>query len=237
MNALNRRNTSGRGERELRVRVNTAKGRPTGSTRWLERQLNDPYVKRARSEGWRGRAAFKLMEIDDRFGFLKPGLSVLDLGCSPGGWCQVAVLRVNALRQRRYASAGRVVGIDLKETADIAGAELHILDFMDPDASAAAKTILGGPVDVVLSDMAAPAVGHRKTDHLRTAALAEAAASFAFEVLSEGGVLVAKVLAGGAEAGLQQELKVRFHSVRNVKPPASRSDSSERYVVAMGFRG
>ncbi len=218
------------------MRVKTAKGRSTGSTRWLERQLNDPYVKRARDEGWRGRAAYKLIEIDDKFGFLKPGHRVLDLGCSPGGWCQVAVRRVNALQERRAAPVGRVVGIDLKETEEIAGAELHVLDFLDSEAPETARAILGGPVDVVLSDMAAPAVGHKKTDHLRTVALAEAAASFAFEVLAEGGVLVAKVLAGGAEAGLQHDLKIRFHTVRNVKPPASRSDSSERYVVAMGHR-
>ena len=217
--------------------MKTAKGRTPGSTRWLERQLNDPYVRRARNEGWRGRAAFKLIEIDDKFGFLKPGRRVLDLGCSPGGWCQVAVKRVNALGSRRSTPAGRVVGIDLKKTEDIAGADLHTLDFLEADAFETVKSILGGPVDAVLSDMAAPAVGHKKTDHLRTVALAEAAASFAFEVLAEGGVLVAKVLAGGAEAGLQQELKNRFHTVRNVKPQASRSDSSERYVVALGFRG
>ena len=233
---VTRQRSSGRGMRELKVRVKTAKGRPTGSTRWLERQLNDPYVKRARSEGWRGRAAFKLIEIDDRFDILKPGHRVLDLGCSPGGWCQVAVRRVNALHESRSAPVGRVVGIDLRATAGIAGAELHVLDFLEAGAPETASAILGGSVEVVLSDMAAPTVGHKKTDHLRTVALAEAAASFAFGVLTEGGAFVAKVLAGGAEAGLQRELKIRFHTVRNVKPPASRIDSSERYVVAMGYR-
>jgi 23S rRNA (uridine2552-2'-O)-methyltransferase len=227
---------SGRGARELRVRVKTAKGRKLSSTLWLERQLNDPYVIKARKEGFRGRAAYKILELDDKYGFLTPGARVVDLGCAPGGWCQVAVPRVNALGERKGKPQGRIIGVDLQEVEPIAGVELHQLDFLDDDADEKVKTWLGGPADVVLSDMAAAASGHKGTDHLRIIALCEAAAYFAFDVLEEGGTFVAKVLAGGAENQLQALLKRNFNKVANVKPPASRADSSEKFVVAMGYR-
>ena len=230
------RGPSGRGQRELRERVRTARGRKLSSTRWLERQLNDPYVRRAKAEGYRGRAAYKLLELDERFRFLRPGAVVVDLGCAPGGWCQVAVPRVNA-RGERPGPRGRVLGLDLQEVEPIPGAELRRMDFLEEGADDAVRAWLGGEADVVLSDMAASASGHKRTDHLRIVALCEAAAELAFDVLSPGGTFVAKVLAGGAEAGLQAELKRRFGTVANVKPPASRSDSSERYVVATGFEG
>lgn len=228
---------SGRGRRELTVRVKTAKGRKLSSTLWLQRQLNDPYVARARAEGWRSRAAFKLIEIDDKHGFLKPGGRVVDLGCAPGGWVQVAVARVNALGERKGRPAGRVLGVDLQEVEPIAGSELHVLDFLDEGADAAVRGWLGGPADVVLSDMAAPASGHPQTDHLRITALVEAAGEFAMDVLVPGGVFVAKVLGGGADAVLVKRLNRAFAKVQHMKPPASRKDSSEKYLVASGFRG
>ena len=228
--------TSGRGRRDLKVRVKTARGRKTSSTRWLERQLNDPYVARARAEGYRGRAAYKLMELDDRYGFLRPGARVLDLGCAPGGWLQIAAPRVNALGTGK-GPRGRIVGLDLQEVDPVPGTEVHVLDFLSDDADEMVKGWLDGPADVVLSDMAASASGHKQTDHLRIVALCEAAAELAFDVLTPGGSFVAKVLAGGAEQGLQAELKRRFDKVANVKPGASRSDSAEKFVVAMGFRG
>jgi 23S rRNA (uridine2552-2'-O)-methyltransferase len=233
----NGKTTSGRGQRELRVRVKTAKGRKLSSTLWLERQLNDPYVQRARREGYRGRAAYKILELDDKYGFLKPGARVVDLGCAPGGWCQVAVARVNALGERVNKPVGTVLGVDLQAVEPIAGAELYQLDFLEDGADEKVKSWVGGRADVVMSDMAAAASGHKQTDHLRIVALCEAAAAFAFDILEEGGTFVAKVLAGGAEIGLQTMLKKNFTRVANVKPPASRSDSSEKFVVAMGFRG
>ncbi len=229
--------SSGRGLRELRVRVKTAKGRKLSSTLWLERQLNDPYVVRAKKEGYRGRAAFKILELDDKYEFLKPGARVVDLGCAPGGWCQVAVARVNALGDRAGKPVGTVLGVDLQEVEPIAGAQIHQLDFLDDAADGLVKGWLGGRADVVLSDMAASASGHKGTDHLRIIALCEAAAYFAFDVLEEGGTFVAKVLAGGAENELQTLLKRTFRKVANVKPPASRADSSEKFVVAQGFKG
>lgn len=228
--------SSGRGQRDLRVKVKSARGRKLSSTRWLERQLNDPYVRRAKAEGYRGRAAFKIVELDDKYGFLKPGARVVDLGCAPGGWCQVAVKRVNALGDTP-GKQGTVLGVDLQEVEPIAGAELHQLDFMEDGADDKVKAWLGGQADVVMSDMAAASSGHKQTDHLRIVALCEAAAELAFDVLEPGGTFVAKVLAGGAEQGLQTILKQRFDKVANVKPPASRSDSSEKFVVATGFRG
>ena len=231
------KNTSGRGQRDLRVRVKTAKGRKLSSTLWLERQLNDPYVQRAKKEGYRGRAAYKIIELDDKFGFLKPGARVVDLGCAPGGWCQVAAVRVNATGQRAGKPQGTVLGVDLQEMETITGVQLHQLDFLADGAEGLVKGWLGGSADVVLSDMAASASGHKGTDHLRIIALCEAAAEFAFDVLEPGGTFVAKVLAGGAEIGLQTLLKQNFDKVANVKPPASRSDRSEKFVVAMGFRG
>ena len=233
---MTEKNSSGRGQRELRVRVKTAKGRKLSSTLWLERQLNDPYVIRAKKEGFRGRAAYKIIELDDKFGFLKPGARVVDLGCAPGGWCQVAVDRVNALGERR-GPQGRVLGVDLQPVEPIAGAEIHQLDFLSDGADETVKGWLGGRADVVMSDMAAAASGHKGTDHLRIIALCEAAAGLAFDVLEDGGTFVAKVLAGGAENELQATLKRAFRKVANVKPPASRADSSEKFVVAMGFRG
>ncbi|MHA6344040.1 RlmE family RNA methyltransferase [Roseivivax sp. CAU 1761] len=231
------KNTSGRGERDLKVKVKTARGRKLSSTRWLQRQLNDPYVKRARAEGYRGRAAFKILELDEQFRFLVPGARVVDLGCAPGGWCQVAVARVNALGEKSGKARGTVLGIDLQEVEPIAGAEIHQLDFLEDGADDKVKDWLGGPADVVMSDMAASSSGHKQTDHLRIVALCEAAAELAFDVLEEGGTFVAKVLAGGAEDSLQKILKQNFTKVANVKPPASRADSSEKFVVATGFRG
>ncbi|WP_313352445.1 RlmE family RNA methyltransferase [Paracoccus sp. (in: a-proteobacteria)] len=231
------RNNSGRGQRELRVRVKSAKGRKLSSTLWLERQLNDPYVVRAKREGYRGRAAYKIVELDDKYRFLVPGARVVDLGCAPGGWCQVAVARVNALGEKSGKKVGRVLGVDLQEVDPIAGAEIHQLDFLADGADDQVKEWLGGRADVVMSDMAAASSGHKGTDHLRIVALVEAAAQFAFDVLEPGGTFVAKVLAGGAESQMQAMLKRNFTKVANVKPPASRSDSSEKFVVAQGYRG
>ena len=230
-------NNSGRGQRDLRVKVKTARGRKLSSTLWLERQLNDPYVKRAQVDGYRGRAAYKILELDDKFRFLVPGARVVDLGCAPGGWCQVAVQRINALGTRQGKKVGTILGVDLQEVESIPGAEIHVLDFMEDDADTKVKAWLNGPADVVMSDMAAASSGHKQTDHLRIIALCEAAAYFAFDVLTPGGTFVAKVLAGGAEGELQALLKQKFTKVINMKPPASRSSSSEKFVVAIGFRG
>ena len=213
----------------LKVRVRA--GRSLSSKRWLERQLNDPYVARARREGFRARAAFKLIEIDDRHRLLKPGARVVDLGAAPGGWSQVAAKRVGAAQGR-----GRVVAIDILDMAPIAGVEFARLNFLDAPAPAAIKSLLGGPADVVLSDMAANASGHRKTDHLKIMALAEAAADFAREVLAPNGAFLCKVLQGGTEAALLAQLKKDFASVKHVKPAASRADSAELYLLARGFR-
>jgi 23S rRNA (uridine2552-2'-O)-methyltransferase len=209
-------------------RVKTAKGRKVGSTRWLERQLNDPYVKRAKAEGYRSRAAYKLIELDERFHFLKGAERVVDLGVTPGGWTQV-------VRQR--LPKARVVGIDLLPTEPIEGAVLIELDFMAEEAPERLKEELGGAADLVLSDMAANTVGHPQTDHLRTMGLVEAALEFAGDVLRPGGAFVAKVLAGGADSGLVAQLKRLFTTVKHAKPPASRKGSSEWYVVAQGFKG
>ncbi len=208
--------------------IRTAKGRKVSSTRWLERQLNDPYVKRARADNYRSRAAYKLIELDERFGLLKGVKSVVDLGIAPGGWSQVV---------RRTAPKARIVGIDFLPTDPIDGVDILQLDFMDETAPARLSEALGGPADLVLSDMAANTVGHPQTDHLRTMALVEAALEFAADVLRPSGAFVAKVLAGGADHGLVAELKRRFATVKHAKPPASRKDSSEWYVVAQGFKG
>jgi 23S rRNA (uridine2552-2'-O)-methyltransferase len=221
-----------RGARQLKVRVKTGKGRPLSSKLWLERQLNDPYVARAKAEGLRSRAAFKLAEIDDRHRLLKVGRHVLDLGAAPGGWSQVAARRVGAAEGR-----GRVVAVDLLPMEPIAGVTFAQLDFLDPVAPQRIREMLGGPADVVLSDMAANATGHRRTDHLKIMALADAAAEFAREVLRPGGAFLAKVLQGGTEATLLADLKRDFASVKHVKPAASRTDSAELYVLATGFRG
>jgi len=221
----------GRGGRDLKVRVRSGKGRTLASKLWLERQLNDPYVARAKREGLRSRAAYKLIEIDDKFHFLKPGARVVDLGAAPGGWSQIAARRVEANEGR-----GRVVAIDVLELQPIAGVEALHLDFLDERAPERLKERLGGPADVVLSDMAANATGHRKTDHLKIMALAEAAALFAREVLKPGGAFLCKVLQGGTEGALLVDLKRDFATVKHVKPAASRADSAELYVLATGFR-
>ena len=221
---------SGRG---ATIRVKTAAKRRLSSTRWLERQLNDPYVAEARRLGYRSRAAFKLIQLDDRFHILGPGRRVVDLGAAPGGWTQVAVERVKPQEN----PAGRVVAIDLSPMDAVEGATVLQHDFLAEDAPSLLKGALDGRADVVLSDMAAPSTGHSQTDHLRIMALAEAAYAFAAEVLAPGGTYVAKVLRGGAERELLTSLKRDFAEVRHVKPAASRSDSAEIYVVATGFRG
>jgi 23S rRNA (uridine2552-2'-O)-methyltransferase len=209
-------------------RVRTARGRTASSTRWLERQLNDPYVKRAKAENYRSRAAYKLLELDERFGLLKGAKAVVDLGIAPGGWSQVV---------RRKTPQASIVGIDLLPTDPIDGVTILQMDFMDDSAPDRLKEALGAPADIVLSDMAANTVGHQQTDHLRTMGLVEAGLEFAREVLRPGGAYVAKVLAGGADNQLVAEMKRSFSTVKHAKPPASRKDSSEWYVVAQGFKG
>jgi 23S rRNA (uridine2552-2'-O)-methyltransferase len=219
------------GSRELKVRVKTGKGRKLSSKLWLERQLNDPYVARAKREGMRSRAAFKLIEIDDKARFLKKGARVVDLGAAPGGWAQVAAKRVHAPAQ------GKVIGIDLLDIEPLPGVDFRVFDFLDPGAPDLLKEMLGGPADVVLSDMAANATGHRKTDHIKIVALVEAATEFAREVLAPGGTFLAKVIQGGTEGALLTALKKDFAVVKHVKPLASRADSAELYLLATGFRG
>jgi 23S rRNA (uridine2552-2'-O)-methyltransferase len=216
--------------RALKVRVKTSKRRKQSSNLWLERQLNDPYVARAKREGYRSRAAFKLMEIDDKARFLKKGARVIDLGAAPGGWSQVAAKRIGAPQQ------GRVVAIDVLAMDTLPGVDFAQIDFLEPSAPDKLKAMLGGPADVVLSDMAANATGHAKTDHLKIMALVEAAAEFAREVLKPGGTFLAKVLQGGTEAALLAALKRDFTNVKHVKPAASRSDSAELYLLATGYR-
>lgn len=226
------KSAKGSGGRELKTRVKTGKSRSLSSKLWLERQLNDPYVARAKREGFRSRAVYKLSEIDDKARFLKPGARVIDLGAAPGGWSQLAAQRVRAADGK-----GRVVAIDLLDMDPVPGVDFMKLDFLDPAAPDILKEKLGGPADVVLSDMAANATGHRKTDHLKIVALVEAAAMFAAEVLKPGGTFLAKVLQGGTEGDLLAMLKRDFASVKHVKPSASRQDSAELYVLATGFRG
>ena len=216
---------SGRG---LHVRVR-AKGLKASSTRWLERQLNDPYVAQAKSKGYRSRAAFKLIELDEKFHFLRPGARVLDLGAAPGGWSQVA--------RARIGEKGSIVGVDILDMEPIGGVQLMKLDMMSAEAPAAIRAALAGPADIVLSDMAAPTTGHRATDHLRTTALFETALELAEEVLKPGGAFIGKVFQGGAAPELLTRLKKSFREVRHVKPPASRAESVELYLVALGFRG
>lgn len=222
----------GAGRRQLKVRLKTARQRTASSQRWLERQLNDPYVAAAQREGWRSRAAFKLIEMDDKHRILKPGMRVVDLGAAPGGWSQVAADRVRATQGK-----GQVVAIDLLDMEPLAGVAFIKLDFMDDAAPARLEAMLrDGAADAVLSDMAAQATGHAGTDHLRIMGLAEAAAEFACEVLTPGGIFVCKVLQGGTERQLLDRLKRAFASVKHIKPPASRAESAELYVVASGFR-
>jgi 23S rRNA (uridine2552-2'-O)-methyltransferase len=222
------KDTTGR----LHVTVKTGGKRKLSSKLWLERQLNDPYVAQARRDGLRSRAAYKLIEIDDKYHFLKPGLSVVDLGAAPGGWSQIAAKRVGAADGR-----GKVVAIDLLEMPEIPGVSFAQLDFLADDAPEKLLKMMGGRADVVLSDMAANTTGHRKTDQLRILGLVEGAAAFATDVLNPGGTFVAKVFQSGADAELVAQLKRDFTSMRHVKPASSRQDSSERYVLAMGFRG
>lgn len=217
-----------RSGRDPTERLKTAKGRTASSTRWLTRQLNDPYVKQARAAGYRSRAAFKLAELDERFTLLKGVTRVVDLGIAPGGWSQIV---------RERAPKASIVGIDLLETDPIEGVTIFQMDFMADEAPAALSEALGGAPDLILSDMAANTVGHKQTDHLRTMGLVETAAHFAIETLAPGGAFVAKVLAGGTDTDLLALLKRHFTSVKHAKPPASRKDSSEWYVIAMGFKG
>ncbi len=221
------------GQRQLHVKLKRARKHRASSQRWLERQLNDPYVAAARREGYRSRAAFKLKEIDDKYHFLKPGWRVVDLGAAPGGWSQIAAERVHAV-----GGKGQVIAIDILEMAPLPGVQVLQLDFMAPEAEDTLKSLLrDGRADVVLSDMAEPTTGHTRTDHLRIMGLAEAAAYFAFEVLSYDGVFLSKVFQGGTERELLDLLKRKFATVRHVKPPASRQHSAELYVLATGFRG
>jgi 23S rRNA (uridine2552-2'-O)-methyltransferase len=215
----------------LHVTVKAKGKRKLSSKLWLERQLNDPYVAQARREGFRSRAAYKLIEIDDKHHLLKPGMTVVDLGAAPGGWSQVAAKRVGA------PGEGRVVAIDILEMEPVPGVDFAKIDFLDPAAPDRLKEMLGGPADVVLSDMAANATGHARTDHLKIMALVELAADFAREVLAPGGAFLAKVLQGGTEASLLAQLKRDFTKVQHIKPPASRADSAELYLLATGFRG
>jgi 23S rRNA (uridine2552-2'-O)-methyltransferase len=217
--------------RSLKVRVKTARKRSLASTLWLERQLNDPYVARAKREGFRSRAAYKLLEMDERYHLLKPGQRIVDLGAAPGGWSQVAADRVKAAEGK-----GKIVAVDLLEMAPITGVDFAVKDFNEEDAPEFIKTMLGGKADGVMSDMAPNAIGHKATDHLRIVALAELAADFANEVLAPGGFFIAKVLQGGTEGRLLARLKRDFAVVRHVKPAASRADSAELYVLATGFR-
>ncbi|WP_374764609.1 RlmE family RNA methyltransferase [Yunchengibacter salinarum] len=224
----NRNSTRSR-SRGGKVRVKTARGRKASSTRWLQRQLNDPYVAEAKRLGYRSRAAFKVSELDDKYNLFRKARTIVDLGAAPGGWCQVA--------RERTPDGARILGIDLLEMEPMDGVDLVQMDFMEPDADARIRDMLNGPVDLVLSDMANAATGHRQTDHLRTVALAEAALDFALMVLSPGGAFVAKVLQGGSDDSLLGTLKTRFAQVRHAKPPASRADSKEWFVVALDFKG
>jgi 23S rRNA (uridine2552-2'-O)-methyltransferase len=225
---MTKKPTAARGvTRSLVVRLKNAGKRTTAQQAWLSRQLNDPYVAAAQAQGWRSRAAFKLIELDDKYSLLKPGIKVVDLGAAPGGWSQVAVKR----------GAGRVVGVDLLPIDPVAGAELLMGDFNDPEMPATLSAMLGGPADLVLSDMAPNTTGHTATDHLRIIGLAELALHFAIKILAPGGAFVAKVFQGGSEGNMLVPMKLCFTTVRHAKPPASRKGSSELYVVAMGFRG
>ncbi|SFL63538.1 23S rRNA Um-2552 2'-O-methyltransferase [Bradyrhizobium sp. NFR13] len=222
------KDTTGR----MRVQVKSAGRLKLSSKLWLDRQLNDPYVQQAKKDGLRSRAAYKIIEIDDKYRFLKPGLSVVDLGAAPGGWSQIAARRVGSAEGK-----GQVVAIDLLEMPEIVGVTFAQMDFLDNDAPDRLKAMMGGLADVVMSDMAANTTGHRKTDQLRIVGLVEDAAAFAADVLKPGGTFVAKVFQSGADATLMTQLKRDFATVKHVKPAASRKDSSERYVLAMGFRG
>jgi len=228
-NGWNRQSTTRSRARGAKVRVKTARGRKNSSTRWLQRQLNDPYVAEANRLGYRSRAAFKLIELDDKYKFLKGAKRIVDLGCAPGGWCQVLTERFN--------SDVQIVGIDLQEVEPVAGAEILLMDFLEEGADTKLMSLLNGPVDCVLSDMANSATGHKQTDHIRTMALCESALDFATRVLAPGGTFVSKVLQGGSDNDLMDKMRSNFKSVKHAKPPASRADSVEWFVVATGFKG
>jgi 23S rRNA (uridine2552-2'-O)-methyltransferase len=225
------KDSGGAGGRELKTRVKTARKRTLSSTLWLQRQLNDPYVARAKREGWRSRAAFKLLEIDEKYRLLHPGQRIVDLGAAPGGWSQAAAKKVKSV-----GGQGKVVGIDLLDIEPIAGVDFAVQDFLEPEAPEILKTMLGGEADGVLSDMAANTTGHKKTDHLRIIHLAELAADFSSEVLKSGGFFLCKLFQGGETGELVARLKRDYALVRHIKPNASRADSAELYVLATGFR-
>ncbi len=219
--------------RQMHTKVKTARGRSNSSTRWLQRQLNDPYVAQARADGYRGRAAYKLLDLDDRFHFLKPGLRLVDLGAAPGAWCQVAASRIGTAEDR----PGTVIGVDILEMENLNGVELMQLDMRDADAPDIIRKAANGPVDVVVSDLAPSTTGHGPTDHIRIVALVEIGLEFALSVLVPGGQFIAKVFKGGAEGELLEELKRNFKTVKHAKPASSRPESAETYVVALGFKG
>jgi 23S rRNA (uridine2552-2'-O)-methyltransferase len=225
----NKQSTTRSRTRGAKVRVKTARGRKNSSTRWLQRQLNDPYVAEAQRLGYRSRAAFKLIELDEKYQFLKGAERVVDLGCAPGGWCQVLTQRLN--------DSAQIVGIDLQEVEPVQGADIWTMDFLEPNAEKRLMERLNGPVDVVLSDMANSATGHKQTDHIRTMALCEAGLDFAIKVLAKNGTFVSKVLQGGSDNELMQRMRQHFTSVKHAKPPSSRQDSVEWFVVAKGFKG
>lgn len=225
----NKQSTTRSRTRGAKVRVKTARGRKNSSTRWLQRQLNDPYVAEAQRLGYRSRAAFKLIELDEKYQFLKGAERVVDLGCAPGGWCQVLTQRLN--------ESAQIVGIDLQEVEPVQGADIWTMDFLEPNAEKRLMERLNGPVDVVLSDMANSATGHKQTDHIRTMALCEAGLDFAIKVLAKNGTFVSKVLQGGSDNELMQRMRQHFTSVKHAKPPSSRQDSVEWFVVAKGFKG
>ena len=229
-------NQNKKSTRMLKVKLKTSKGRKLSSTRWLERQLNDPFVQLAKKEGFRSRSAYKIMEIDDKFNFLLPGKKVIDLGCAPGGWSQVASNRTNSNGLKKNLSKGKVYGIDLLGIDPIDGVEFIQLDFSLNSSLEEIKMKIDGKMDVVMSDMASPSSGHKKTDHLKIMYLCEIAAEFSFNILEKGGVFIAKVLTGGAENELQNKLKKNFSKVKYIKPNSSRSDSSEKFLVAFDYR-
>lgn len=225
------------GDSSLRMKhekVKTARGRKISSKLWLERQLNDPYVLEARRQGYRSRAAFKLLELNEKLHFLKSGARVVDLGAAPGGWCQVAA---HVVLKGKNGHLGKVIGLDIQEMEEMPDVTLLHQDFTEPEAPDLLKAALGGEADIVLSDMAAPATGHTATDHIRIMGLCEMALDFAIEVLSPGGLFLAKVLQGGTEGEMLTSMKKHFKTVKHIKPPASRSDSAEMYVIAIGFKG
>ena len=229
---MSKKPAAGQGPRVLRTKIKKKSGLKESSRRWLERHMNDPYVQRSKAEGYRSRSAYKLIEIDDRYHILKPGMRVIDLGAAPGGWCQVAAARTKSSPENPH-----VVGIDYLEVDPVPGAAILLKDFLDDDAPAKLAEALGGPPDIVLSDMAAPTTGHRRTDHIRTMHLCEVAADFAISVLKPGGHFLAKTFQGGTEAALLDLLKKNFRTIHHVKPPASRDESVELYLLARDFRG